>query len=81
MQSKLVPCILRSPLELALYNILGFRAVVVVVSSGLHTLTFYSDNPCSNPAEVYNFIQWILFEKDVNKRKKAGNGPFLFYIK
>ena len=35
-------------------------------------LAFYSENPSSNPAEVYLHIS-VLFE---NKQKEAGVGPF-----
>ena len=38
-------------------------------------LAFYSNNPSSNPPEVYNFRCIIVFEKDENK-KEAGVGPF-----
>ena len=36
-------------------------------------LTFYSDDPSSNPVEVYN----KLLEKNKNKQKEVADGPFL----
>ena len=38
-------------------------------------LAFYSDDPSSIPAEVYNFFCKIVVEKDENKQKEAGVGP------
>ena len=38
-------------------------------------LALYSDDPSSNPAEVYSFFSDKLFEKKENKLKEAGNGP------
>ena len=35
-------------------------------------LAFYSDDPSSNPAEACE----IVFEKNRNKQKEAGVGPF-----
>ena len=40
-------------------------------------LAFYSDDPSSIPAEVYNFFCKIVVEKNENKQKEAGVGPFL----
>ena len=40
-------------------------------------LAFYSDDPSSNPADAYSFSVQILFEKNENKQKEAGVGPFL----
>ena len=40
-------------------------------------LAFYSDNPSSNPADAYSFSVQIVFEKNENKQKEAGVGPFL----
>ena len=37
----------------------------------VNVLAFYSDNPSSNPAEVY-----MLLEKNENKQKEVGLGPF-----
>ena len=37
---------------------------------------FYYDDPSSNPAEVYNFSVKINVEKNENKQKEAGVGPF-----
>ena len=39
-------------------------------------LALYSDDPSSNPAEVYNFSVKIVIEKNENKQKEAGVGPF-----
>ena len=40
-------------------------------------LTFYSDDTSSDPAEVYIFSVKFVFEKNKNKQKEAGVGPFL----
>ena len=40
-------------------------------------LAFYSDDPSSNPAEVYNFSVKIIIEKNENKQKRGRVGPFL----
>ena len=40
-------------------------------------LSFNSDDPSSKPAEAYSFAVKILFEKNDNKQKEAGIGPFL----
>ena len=37
----------------------------------------YSNNPSLNPADVYNFSVKLVFEKNENKQKEAGFGPFL----
>ena len=41
-------------------------------------LAFYSDNPISNPTEVYSFHYVVckLFKKNENKQKEVGYGPF-----
>ena len=39
-------------------------------------LTYYSDNPSQNPAEVYNFSEKWLLKKNKNYQKEAGVGPF-----
>ena len=38
-------------------------------------LAFYSDDPSSIPAEVYNIFCKIVVEKNENKQKEAGFGP------
>ena len=38
-------------------------------------LAFYSDDPSSIPAEVYNFFSKNIVEKNKNKQKEAGVGP------
>ena len=38
-------------------------------------LSFYSNEPCSNPAEVYNFYSVNWFEKIQNEQNEAGDGP------
>ena len=38
-------------------------------------LAFYSDDPSSIPAEVYNFFCKIVVENNENKQKEAGVGP------
>ena len=40
-------------------------------------LTFYSDDTSSDPAEVYSFSVKFVLEKNKNKQKEAGVGPFL----
>ena len=37
-------------------------------------LAFYSDDPDSNPPEVYSFYSVKLFEKNENKQKEHGKG-------
>ena len=39
-------------------------------------LTFYSDDPSSNPAETYSFSIKFVLEKNENKQKEAVVGPF-----
>ena len=39
-------------------------------------LAYYSDNPSSDPADVYSFLLKFVFEKNKNKQKEAGVGPF-----
>ena len=41
-------------------------------------LTFYSDDPSSNPAEVYNFPVKLLLKRTKINKKEAG---FLFFLK
>ena len=38
-------------------------------------LAFYSDDPSSNPAEVYNFSVKLLLKR-MKKKTEAGVGPF-----
>ena len=38
-------------------------------------LAFYSDDPRSNPAEVYNFSVKIFIEKNENKQKRGRGWP------
>ena len=40
-------------------------------------LAFYSDDPSSIPAEVYNFFCKNIVEKNETKQQEAGVGPFL----
>ena len=42
-------------------------------------LAFYSDDPSSIPAEVYNFFCKIVVEKNENRQKEAGVGPIFFF--
>ena len=39
-------------------------------------LTFYSDDPSSNPADAKSFSVKFVFEKNENKQKETGVGPF-----
>ena len=39
-------------------------------------LAFYSDDPSSNPAEVYNFSVKLLLKRTKINGKGAGVGPF-----
>ena len=39
-------------------------------------LAFYSDDPSSNPAEVYNFSVKLLLKGTKINKKEAGVGPF-----
>ena len=39
-------------------------------------LAFYSDNPSSNLDVAYIFSVTFVFEKNENKQKKPGVGPF-----
>ena len=48
-----------------------FRVVVVSV------LAFYSHDPSSNPVETCVFSVEFVFDKNENKQKEAGVGPFL----
>ena len=52
---------------------LSLWAVVVVKCSACSPC---SNDPSSNPAEVYSFYSVKLFEKDENKQEEAENGPF-----
>ena len=40
-------------------------------------LSFYFDNPSSNPTDAYSFFVKFVFEKNENKQKEAWVGPFL----
>ena len=42
----------------------------------VNVLALYSDDPSSNPTEVYSFAVKFVFEKNKNKQKEAGIGPF-----
>ena len=45
-------------------------------------LTFFSDNPSSNSAEVYTFYAKNGVEKSTNKQKDGGVGPLkIIYIR
>ena len=44
-------------------------------------LTFYSNNPCSNPTEALSVSLNFVFEKNENKQKEAWVGPFIFLTK
>ena len=39
-------------------------------------LAFYSDDPSSNPAEIYNFSVKLLLKRTKINKKEAGVGPF-----
>ena len=39
-------------------------------------LAFYSDDPSSNPAEVYSFYSVDCLKRTKNNQKEAGDGPF-----
>ena len=39
-------------------------------------LAFYSNDLSSNPADAYSFSVKFVFEKNENKQKEAGVGPF-----
>ena len=43
-------------------------------------LAFYSDNPSSNPVEAYSFSVNFVVEKNENKPKETGVGPFLCFM-
>ena len=47
-------------------------AVAVVVVKWFMVLTFYTDDPSSNPAEAYRCFCKFAFEKNENKQKEAG---------
>ena len=55
--------------------VLASKAVVVVKWS-VRVLGFYSDDPSSNPADVYSFSVKFVLEKNENKQKEAGVRPF-----
>ena len=42
----------------------------------VNMLDLYSDDPSSNPAEALSFSVKFVFERDQNKQKEAGVGPF-----
>ena len=44
----------------------------------VRVLTFYSNNPCSNPTEALSVSLNFVFEKNENKQKEAWVGPFIF---
>ena len=44
-------------------------------------LAFYSDDPSSNPAEVYNFSIKLLLKRTKINQKEAGVGPLIFFKK
>ena len=56
-------------------NLLGCGGGLVV-----SVLAFYSDDPSSIPAEVYNFFCKIVVENNENKQKEAGVGPIFLTI-
>ena len=39
-------------------------------------LAFYSNDPSSNPADVYSYFVQIVIEKNENKQKEAWDGQF-----
>ena len=39
-------------------------------------LAFYSDNPSLNPTDASSFFVKFVFEKNKNKQKEVGVGPF-----
>ena len=41
-------------------------------------LAFYYNDPSSNPADAYSFSVKSVFDKNENKQKEAGVGPFFF---
>ena len=57
---------------MTLTNTNGRRGGGQVVS----VLAFYSDDPSSNPAEVYNFSVKLLLKRMKINKKEAGVGPF-----
>ena len=42
----------------------------------ISVLTFYCDDPSSNPTDVYSFYVMFVFEKNKNKQREAAVGPF-----
>ena len=57
----------------------GFNILIGLGRDGglvVSMLAFYSNDPSSIPAEVYNFFCKIVVEKNKNKQKEAGVGPF-----
>ena len=60
------------PRNESLYNIFPMGCGGGLVVS---VLAFYSDDPSSIPAEVYNFFCKIVVENNENKQKEAGVGP------
>ena len=61
------------------HNYSALKFVVVGRGGGqvVSVLAFYSDDPSPNPVVAYNFfcIKFV-FEKNENKQKEAGVGPF-----
>ena len=49
---------------------------VVVFKWSACWCTFYSDDPSSNPAEVYNFFCKVVIENNKYRQNEAGVGPF-----
>ena len=45
-------------------------------SQVVSVLAFYSDDPSSNPAEVYSFSVQFVLEKNENKQREAVVGTF-----
>ena len=50
----------------------NLKGAAVVVS----VLAFYSNDPSSNPADVYSYFVQIVIEKNENKQKEAWDGQF-----
>ena len=49
---------------------------VVVFKWSACWCAFYSDDPSSNPAEVYNFFCKVVIENNKYRQNEAGVGPF-----
>ena len=58
--------------------VLGFKIKTLGRGGGqvVRVLAFYSDDLSLNPAEAYTFSVKFVFEKNENKQKEAGVGPF-----